>query len=456
MDEEIKELLKKSGSDYAETHIEQTDTKTIRFSGRELSGVNISRDFGGNIRALSRNGWAFTTFNQLSGFGDILKRTVKTASEIGAFSKFKVSLAEAPVINDRIGLDLISDPREMPLSDKVDLVKTYANIPLSRGGDIRSVNIVYEEKFKKLNFINSQGSCISQERMELTCAVSVTGSKDGKTEIHSRNWSNNSDYKTFLNREQEIEDLSDLVMIYLNAPEVNSGIYPVVCGPSQTGLFVHEAFGHLSEADKVYKNPNLREIMKIGREFGPKILNITDSGIDHGQRGSLVYDDEGVKTQKTDIIKEGILVGRLHSRQTAGIMGEGLTGNARAISYIYPPIVRMRNTSIENGNSSFADIIASIKLGIYAKRSKGGQTGGEMFTFSPSECYYIRDGRIAEPVRNVTFTGNLFQTLKNIEMIGDDYRISSGNCGKGEQFPLPVSFSGPHIKINSVTVGGAR
>jgi TldD protein len=292
--------------------------------------------------------------------------------------------------------------------------------------------------------------------MELSAAIVVTGSKDGKTEIQSRNWSNNHDYGRWLNQDEEIRKLTDLVLMYLDADDVKSGIYPVVCGPSQTGLFVHEAFGHLSESDKVYKNESLRNIMKLGRVFGPEILNITDSGMDHGQRGSLVYDDEGVKTQKTYLIRNGVLEGRLHSRQTAGIMGEKPTGNARAISYVYPPIVRMRNTSIEPGESSLDDIISSTGLGIYAKRSKGGQTGGEMFTFSPAETYYIRNGKVAEPVRNVTFTGNLFLTLRNIEMIGDDYQISSGNCGKGEQFPLPVSFSGPHIKINSVTVGGSK
>lgn len=456
MSREILDMLKILNCDYADVHIEDIDTKSIRFRGSELSGVNISRDYGGNVRILANNGWAFSTFNDTGKIAKIIKKTCETAKEVGNLSNFKVLLADVPSIEDGIMLNLKSDPRSVSLEDKVDLVKGYADIPLSKSSYIKSVDITYEEKFKKLTFISSQGSYITQERMELTASVSVTGNKDGKTEIQYKNWSNNSDYSLFLNRDDEIGRLTELVLLYLDADDVKSGIYPVVCGPSQTGLFVHEAFGHLSEADKVYKNDNLREIMKLGRVFGPKILNITDSGTDYGARGSLVYDDEGVQTQKTYLISEGELVGRLHSRQTAGIMKEKPTGNARAISYIYPPIVRMRNTSIEGGDSTFDDIISSIKLGIYAKRSKGGQTGGEMFTFTPSESYYIRNGKIAEPIRNVTFTGNLFHTLKNIEMIGNDYQVSSGNCGKGEQFPLPVSFSGPHIKINTVTVGGSK
>ncbi len=456
MSREIQDMLRKARCDYGEAHIEETDTKTIRFIGKELSGINISRDFGGNVRILENNGWAFSTFNNIDNIKDIIPKTAETAREVGSISNFKVKLGQAPAIEDNVELDLRSDPRKASLQEKVDIMKSYADIPLSKSSLIKSVSVLYQEKFKKLIFINSEGSFITQERMELSASIVVTGSKNGKTEIQSRNWSNNNDYQKWLNREDDIKNLTELVIMYLDAKDVKSGIYPVVCGPSQTGLFVHEAFGHLSEADKVYKNDSLRDIMKLGRVFGPKILNITDSGLDTGQRGSLVYDDEGVKTRKTYLVREGVLVGRLHSRQTAGIMNESPTGNARAISYIYPPIVRMRNTSIEAGESSFEDIISTIKLGIYAKRSKGGQTGGEMFTFSPAETYYIRDGKVAEPVRNVTFTGNLFKTLQNIEMIGNDYQISSGNCGKGEQFPLPVSFSGPHIKINSVTVGGSE
>ncbi len=456
MSDEIRDMLKALDCDYGEVHVEETDTRTIRFAGRELSGINISKDFGGNVRVLNNNGWAFSTFNNMDRAGRLIEKTNQTAKEVGSLSRFKIRMADVPVVEDRVMPDLKSDPRNASLEDKVDQIKHYADIPLSRSNLIKSVSVLYEEKFRKLTFINSEGSFITQERMELSAAIVVTGSKDGKTEIQSRNWSNNHDYGRWLNQDEEIRKLTDLVLMYLDADDVKSGIYPVVCGPSQTGLFVHEAFGHLSESDKVYKNESLRNIMKLGRVFGPEILNITDSGMDHGQRGSLVYDDEGVKTQKTYLIRNGVLEGRLHSRQTAGIMGEKPTGNARAISYVYPPIVRMRNTSIEPGESSLDDIISSTGLGIYAKRSKGGQTGGEMFTFSPAETYYIRNGKVAEPVRNVTFTGNLFLTLRNIEMIGDDYQISSGNCGKGEQFPLPVSFSGPHIKINSVTVGGSK
>ncbi|MFC1974682.1 TldD/PmbA family protein, partial [Chloroflexota bacterium] len=172
-------------------------------------------------------------------------------------------------------------------------------------------------------------------------------------------------------------------------------------------------------------------------------------------RGSYKYDDEGVPATKTYLISEGKLVGRLHSRETAAKMGEKPTGNARAVSYRYPPIVRMTNTYIEPGSVSFDDMISDIKEGVYAKNWYGGTTSMEMFTFSAGEAYMIRDGKVAELLRPVVLTGNVFTTLNNIDAIGNDLDMNQGGgCGKGAQMPLPVSNGSPHIRIRHCLVGG--
>jgi TldD protein len=241
----------------------------------------------------------------------------------------------------------------------------------------------------------------------------------------------------------------------LSAPQVRGGEYTVVLDPVLAGVFVHEAFGHLSESDFVYENEKLRQIMTLGREFGTAGLNIVDSATMPGLRGSYSYDDEGVPAQKTYLIREGKLVGRLHSRETAARMGEKATGNARSVSYRYPPIVRMTNTYIEPGSVSFDDMLADIKEGVYAKNWYGGMTSMEMFTFSAGEAYMIRNGKIAELLKPVVLSGNVFTTLKNIDAIGDDLGMNQGGgCGKGEQAPLPVSNGSPHIRISSCLVGG--
>ena len=148
-------------------------------------------------------------------------------------------------------------------------------------------------------------------------------------------------------------------------------------------------------------------------------------------------------------------MGRLHSRETAARMGEKPTGNARAVNYRYAPIVRMTNTYIVPGTATFNDLIADIKDGVYAKNWYGGTTSMEMFTFSAGEAYRIQNGQIGEMVRPVTLSGNVFQTLENLDGIAGDLAMNEGGgCGKGGQSPLPVANGSPHIRIQNCLVGG--
>jgi TldD protein len=195
--------------------------------------------------------------------------------------------------------------------------------------------------------------------------------------------------------------------------------------------------------------------MVLGRRFGGRHLNVADGGAIPNLRGSYKYDDEGTPATRTMLIREGELVGRLHSRETSSKMGEKPSGNARAINYRFPPIVRMTNTLIEAGKDNLQDMIADVKKGVYARNWYGGMTSMEMFTFSAREAYMIRDGKIAELLRPVMLSGNLFNTLQNLDAIADDLDMNQGGgCGKGGQSPLPVSNGSPHIRIQKCLVGG--
>jgi TldD protein len=229
----------------------------------------------------------------------------------------------------------------------------------------------------------------------------------------------------------------------------------VVLDPVLAGVFAHEAFGHLSESDFVYQNDRMRQVMVLGKKFGQKHLNIVDDPTLPRLRGSYKYDDEGTRTGGTYLIREGVLEGRLHSRETAARMGEKATGNARAINYLFAPIVRMSNTFIEPGSTSFEEILGDIEEGVYVKDCYGGTTSLEMFTFSGGEARMIRKGKLAELLRPVVLTGNVFTTLQNIDAIGNDLEMNQGGgCGKSGQYPLPVSIGSPHIRIRHCVVGG--
>jgi len=346
------------------------------------------------------------------------------------------------------------NPTTKPLAEKKQLLDEYKDI-IWRTPKLQTSIIAYSDSHKRVIFLSSAGSYIGQERSDINLRLSAVAAEDGKVQQAGLSVGSSGDSKAISGLRQQVEQMAKRAVELLSAPQVKGGEYTVVLDPVLAGVFAHEAFGHLSEADFVYENERLRQIMVLGKQFGSERLNIVDSAMVPGLRGSYKYDDEGVPATKTYLIREGELVGRLHSRETAARMGEKPTGNARAINYHYPPIVRMTNTYIEPASASFDEIIGDIKEGVYAKNWIGGTTSMEMFTFSAGEAYMIRHGKLAEALRPVVLTGNVFTTLNHIDAIGNDLEMNQGGgCGKGMQMPLPVSNGSPHIRISKCLVGG--
>ena len=346
------------------------------------------------------------------------------------------------------------NPVAMPLAEKKQLLDEYNDI-IWRTPKLQTSMIGYGDSHKKVIFLSSLGSYIEQERTDITLRLTAVATEGNEVQQTGLSLGSRGDFSLIQGRQQQVEQMAQHAVELLSAPQAKGGEYTVVLDPVLAGVFVHEAFGHLSESDFVYENDHLRQIMTLGKKFSSSKLNIVDSAAVPGLRGSYKYDDEGVPATKTYLIREGKLVGRLHSRETAAKMNEAPTGNARAINYRYPPIVRMTNTYIEPGAASFEDIIGDIKEGIYAKNWYGGMTSMEMFTFSAGEAYMIRNGKLAEALRPVVLTGNVFTTLKNIDAIGNDLEMNQGGgCGKGAQAPLPVSNGSPHIRIRHCLIGG--
>jgi len=363
-------------------------------------------------------------------------------------------LAPVEPVVENVPSQVDKNPVTIPIAEKKRLLDEYNDI-IWRTPKIQTSVIGYGDSHKKVIFTNSSGSYVEQERMDITLRLTAIAAEDSNIQQVGLSLGNSGDFNLIQDYHQQVGLMAQRTVELLSAPQVKGGEYTVVLDPVLAGVFVHEAFGHLSEADFVYENDRLRQVMVLGKKFGSAELNIVDSATIPGLRGSYKYDDEGVPATKTYLIREGKLVGRLHSRETAAKMKEKPTGNARAINYRYPPIVRMTNTYIEPRAVSFDDMISDIREGIYAKNWYGGMTSMEMFTFSAGEAYMIRNGKLAELLRPVVLTGNVFTTLNNIDAIGNDLEMNQGGgCGKGAQVPLPVSNGSPHIRIRHCLVGG--
>lgn len=437
--------------DYLEIRVEQSESTAISFRGSQLDAVDRSFNLAGGIRACHEGGWSFVTFNGLAELKGRIEEAISQARLVG---REQTLLAPVEPIQDYVSVTLGRDPRGVSMAEKRQLMEAYNQLLLNFDPRIQTTTVGLRDRFGITYFVNSTGTCIAQERLDVSARFGVIARdagvvRQGFESVHSR-----SDYNALVGIEDQVLGAAKRAVGQLEAKPVKGGQYTVVLDPYLSGVFIHEAFGHLSEADFVYENPRMQELLTLGKPLAIAQLNVVDDATLNDLPGSLKYDDEGVTAQRKYLIKNGVLNQRLHSRETAGKMNEEPTGNARAIAATYPPIVRMTNTAIEAGDCSFDEALADIEEGVYAVRMLGGQTNGEMFTFAAAEGYMIRNGQIAEPVSDVTLSGNVFQTLKDIEAIGNDTLYTSGGCGKSGQMPLAVSVGGPHVRIKDVVVGG--
>ena len=457
MKDRLAAAVKKSRAGYTEIRVERTWSSAVAFRGRRLETATVSEDQGGFVRALNQGyGWGIASFTSL----DELPAMVARANELSRAVRLDepIRLAETPPQVADAALDLDGDVRGVTLSEKKKLLEGYNSAMLAVSDSIVDTLASYQDEVSEVWFVTSEGTALYQVRPEVVLSGTAIARRNGTIEKGLESIGLRKGWRSVHGFENQFRVVAQRAVDLLTAPRVRGGAYPVILDNELAGVFIHEAFGHLSEADFVYENPQAREMMTLGRRFGKPGLNVGDNGAAPGLRGTLPYDDEGTPTQDTPLIREGILVGRLHSRETAAKLGERPTGNARAISFRHPPIVRMTNTYIAPGpkNVGFQDLIRDIKLGVYACGAFGGQTMLENFSFTAGWGHMIRDGQVAELVKDVVLAGNLFQTLDRIDHIAGDFNWNQmgGGCGKGGQFPLPVTEGAPHVRIEEALIGG--
>lgn len=443
----------KSRVDYLAIRLEESEGTDILLRGEKIETLSEGISIGGQIRAAYKGGWGFASFNHLGNLAQRIEEAITQARLVGEDETFLAPIVPVQTICQ---LPLTgTDPRHIPLADKKALTEHYAGILRSVHPKITTTSVRYGDSAQRMILVTSEGTILEQSWVDMEMRFAATA-RDGSTVQTGRETTGSRKaYEDLTSLDSQVRSAAERAVTALSLPPVKGNTYTVVIDPILSGLFVHEAFGHLSEADMAYENPDLLEVMTLGRTFGPKDLQIFDGAAPQGHRGSYFYDDEGTPATTTQLIKDGVLVGRLHSRETAGKLGEEATGNARCLNYHYPPIVRMTNTWIERGKTPVKELFSDIKEGVYARNWLGGMTNGEMFTFSAGEAWMIRNGELQEPVRDVTLSGNVFSTLADIEAIGDDfYWDESGGCGKGGQSGLPVGCGGPSLRIRNVVVGG--
>ncbi len=453
MFDDLKNIISKVDADYADVRYEIKKEINIVFNGKELNTVTSNSTDGYVLRVLKNGGLSSVAFTKKKDADEALQSATQNALLISKNIKKPVRFAKTEVIKDKFKPELDEDPRDISIEEKIDLTRKYNNIPLKQK-NVLTTNIAYNEVIREKYFVSTEGSEIGEDLITNGIRGLITSS-DGNIFQNVRvAFGGSGGFASIRNQESEFEKRTALVLDLLKAQPIDGGVYNVVLNPDLAGVFTHEAFGHFSEADLIEDNPTMREKMKIGAKLGNDIVNIKDDPTMPDQLGFYKYDDEGVKARSTQLMENGVLVGRLHSRRTAAAFDEPLSGHCVAEDYRYPPIIRMGNIFIEPGPASFDELISKLGEGFYILDAKGGQTSGENFTFGAQYGYIIKNGKLGEMVRDINISGNLYRTLENISAVGNDLELSKvGGCGKG-QMNIRSTNGAPHILINNLLIGG--
>jgi len=458
MRQQLASLLSESRQGYTDIRFEQNRKTRIRFEGPRLTEIADYKTSGGHLRAYEDGGKALASFTDPQEAAGLLASTLSSARLAAKYRGEPLRIAPAPRLEGTFPVLPTADPRTVSLEEKQALLRHYNDLILADPHVATTVS-QYEEFYSHRTFVNSEGTSIEYELLIVNIAGFIVTRRDGVVQQVRYAFGGNDEFSKLAGRDDDLRKQISMATALLDAEPAEAGVYPVVLDPSEAGVFIHEAFGHLSEADGIQHNPAFRDRLARGTKLGHPILGVTDDPALLDCPGGYVVDDEGVRGQRTELIREGILTGRLHSRETAAAFDEPLSGNMRAVDSHHTPIVRMSNIFIEPGTSSFDDMVSSIEDGYYLVGAKGGQTTGDQFTFGAQWGYRIRDGHLGEMVRDINMSGELFSTLQALSMVGSDLSFAErGGCGKGMPMQLNAKSGkgAPHVKIDSVTIGGIR
>ncbi len=432
---------------YADVRFEEATTTSIRIRDGVRDNVTARAEVGAFLRVMRNGMWATAATTDLTDLGAQLRTLAQAIPEgqgidpRGALTPHRETVT--PFADRRAD--------QVPLGDK--LARLEAVLTAMDRPSIQTWSGTWVDSYRWRAFCSSEGAEVITDGQLVGMAVRYSVG-EGENRF-SDSWTVGADTIEELGGSaEELSAALDVAERFAaEAQPVEAGPATVILSPYTAGVFAHESFGHKSEADFMIGDPSMLEAWKLGSKVGSEVLSIVDDG---GIRGSgfTPWDDEGQPASQTWLVKDGVLTGRLHSATTATALGEGVTGNARAMSFRYEPIVRMTSTYIAAGESTKEELFAGVEDGYFIESFRHG-SGMSTFTIAPALAWRIRDGRIAEPVRISVISGTVFETLGLIDGVSNEVELMptvTGGCGKLEQYPLPVAFGGPYVRISRMMV----
>ncbi len=442
--------------DYADLYFQYTRSESWSLEEGIVKTGSFSISQGVGVRALAGEKTAFAYSDKLSP-----EALLESASTVKAIARrgegrMKVVTDHGRAPHDLYGRD---DPiASMPATEKVALLERVEKMARASDPHVIQVMAGLGAEYDVVMIVGSDGRLAADIRPLVRLSVTVIAERKGRREMGHGGGGGRLGLNYFSDAliKEYVDKAVHEAMTNLEAKDAPAGEMTVVLGAGWPGILLHEAVGHGLEGDFNRKGSSIFS-GRIGEQVASKGVTVIDDGTIKDRRGSLNVDDEGNPTQRNVLIEDGVLRGYMQDSLNARLMKTKVTGNGRRESYAHLPMPRMTNTFMLGGDHDPAEIVSSVKKGLYAVNFGGGQvdiTSGK-FVFSASEAYMIENGRVTYPVKGATLIGNGPDAMNRVSMIGNDLALDSGvgTCGKEGQ-SVPVGVGMPTLRMEGLTVGG--
>lgn len=468
--------LKQLGCDYADARSVDTRHESINIRQGRVESVARTVDSGVGVRVITDGAWGFagtssTTEEDIVAAAELAYRIAK---ESATTKKEDVKLGEVEIYQDKYETPYETDPFDVPLNDKIQLCMKIADILQAKEQIVSSMVNVDGIHIDK-RFVSTEGADITQNLLETGGGYEVNA-KDGDI-VQRRSFPNSfrGDWATrgweFIDELKLLENaerIRDEAIMLLTAEECPQGKYDIIISGNQLALQIHESCGHPIELDRVlgteislaggsFLQPDLVGNLK----YGSGIVNIYSDSLSPGGLGTFGYDDEGIKSVRTEIIKDGLFVGYLSSRECQAQTGYPANGAMRADGWKNMPLIRMINVSLAPGEWELEDLIADSNGAIYMDSNKSWSIDDRRvnFKFGCELAWLIEDGKLSKPLRDPAYTGITPEFWNACDAITNEkywHIWGIPTCGKGEPMQSAhVAHGASPTRFRQIDVGGA-
>jgi TldD protein len=451
------------GATYVEVRYQSRKTSEVNFVNGELERIRVVENAGCGIRVLVGGCWGFTSTSVISNetLRQSLSEAISAARALSQTKKNKIKgLAESKMIAGTFKTASTSENLEnISIEQKIQVTKD-AEKEARTNRAIKTASCTYRDTVDHKFIVNTDGADAEIFDSKPEFSVTAIARRGSESATAHEGIGITGGWNDLFKKKSNIEYAqmaSARAAKLLDARHVSGNKTTLILDPAMVGLLSHEAIGHTVEADFVLSGSVVKD--KIGTKVASDLVTLADSGsseIESNAGGTIIVDEEGVLAGRTVIIEKGDLKSYLHNRESAMIFGTGSTGNARAFNYNDEPLIRMRNTYIEPGGDKIHEMIEETKHGYIVRGARNGQAdaNGE-FMFGAEEVYLIENGEEKELLRGASISGNAFEVLQSVDMVGNEfhYDIGTGYCGKYQ--PAKVDGGGPYIRCTAV-IGGLQ